>query len=334
MIVKLSDELFVDEALHRDLKYLITTINKREHIPVYRAGILDNIPDLDEKDRELFEYYESYMVVGDEKQPHCIVVKKAATIHNEKIFDIEEAIRYIGSPLYILVENSANDSPFLLTILSAYTKSRDAYEKGKLSFSNSGGWGNAEKYLREKLQQNNGRNKFLRYFVLLDSDKKYPDDLVIKKYDNLISFLKENNIGWHILEKRCMENYLPIKAFPQRESNEDWIKAFISMSLQQRDYMNIGGGFSKDASAVCVQSGENIEKQKLSDSKQQDFYSDVPPKNFQRLWYGYKLSSFKNDFPKGFNNGLVNRKTLDDIQNHQKEPYELQILAETIAEMI
>lgn len=333
MTIKLTKSFIEADKKKADVTYLIRTIVRRHHIITFDPNITSFPLWIDDNDRMILEESYSASMIGDNQECHCKVIDGATEITSGKTFSISDAIDYANTPLTVIVENSNNDSNMILKVLDEYTTdTSNAYYNRLLDFDHAGGCGSVISVITEKLRQNGGRPEMLRYFVIVDGDRKYPTHVVIK-HDKLKAFLSENNIPFHILEKRCMENYLPCEAFPNQRSNRDWLNAFKSLSPRQRDFMNIGGGFSGDLSsqnkAELSEDYSNIRE--LLNEEQRKFHDDVSDTNLRRLAKGYTtVGHFKEEFPKSFKNSTVTRESLDAIQSHQDNPDELKQLAQTI----
>lgn len=339
MIVRLDSEIFDIEASRNDLSYLIQTIVRHGHsIQADKATITDTSW-MSQTDNEILDQAAIASVIGNQNVPDCEVIRDAADIHSHKKFSIKEAIVYTAQPLEVILENGTNDAGIVHAIIRSYTaanaKARDAYYNHRLTFGTGGGCGNIKTYIQGKLAQHKDRSKFLRYYVILDGDRRYPTHSV-KKHDKLIGYLTEISVKHHVFEKRCMENYLPVECFPSKESNTTWINAFKALSAAQRDFFNISGGFRGDIpdsdKHKILSGGSNIRG--LLHAEQQAFYADVSTTNFSILSTGYPLKSFKSNFPKGYDDGKVNTATLNAIQAHQADPGELADIARDIESLL
>lgn len=337
MIVKLSKEIFADTESQDDLDYLLDTLVRRSH-----KMQLDELPDtsgIKQTVAEVIEESYAASLIGNSGIADCEVVTDASTIHYAKIFSVSEALTFFLLPLEIVIENGTNDAPFVKAIIREYTSfgKTDFPDRLRLFFGNAGGCGNVKAYISGFLEQHNNRDKFLRYYVIVDGDKRYPDQQVTK-HDNLIAFLNAHSIKYHILQKRNMENYLPPDSFPEQErkNNKEWLDAFKSLTPQQRDHVNVAAGFKGDLTK------EELRKLKpdysnlrlLLPSEQQSFYSTVSDANFKTLSTGYPLYFFKSEFPKGYNNSKTDRAALDAIQAHQANPSELAEIARDIESLL
>lgn len=140
------------------------------------------------------------------------------------------------------------------------------YNYGWIQFDNAGGWTNMYNFLEEKIQQLNKFTfktnatpiKFLRNFVLIDSDRGNQNAELGNDKKKLLLYFNSINIEAHILNKRSMENYLPDKAVLQlnkfnyqlddrgeREkminwksngAKQTWIDEYIGLQKEEKDY--------------------------------------------------------------------------------------------------
>ena len=336
MNIKFTNEVFGLQDQRRDLSYLIQTIWRQKHKIVFDSEFKDIPVWLNSDDKDTLEEYFSASMIGDTPTPHCEVVKDASTISCEKIFSIKEAIEYANTSLTVMVENSNNDSSLIRLILDLYTSEKTApYYDGLLDFDHAGGCGAIKGILIEKLKQNGESPKMLRYYVIVDGDKRYPTHEV-NKYKTLTEYLDQNKIPYHIFEKRCMENYMPSAAFPNSSGNTNWLSAYKALSPTQRDYYNIGGGLKGDLLDETKRNlkNDNSNIRSLLSTELQNFYSDVPEVNLIRLAEGYSIKHFKEKFPKGFDSASITREMLDTIQLHQSNPNELKQLAKDIMDLL
>lgn len=339
MKVRLCDEIFRHPTNKSDVSYLIKTIIRRRHSISIVSDVSADISWLDPSDIQVIEDSIAASLIGDMEEPDCKVINNAGNIHRDKTFSVNEAITYVATPLEIVLENGTNDSPLTLACIRSYLQSGSyavsAYHDLRLVFATGGGCTNVRNYLEGKVAQHGERPKFLRHFVILDGDRRY-EGHDISKYDSLIAYLRSINVKFHILEKRCMENYLPVDCFPAADKNREWLNAFNALTPRQRDFFNIGGGFRGDVpegrKKEIDSSGGNIKS--LLPQEQQDFYSDVTDTNFTTLSKGYDLPSFKKSFPKGFDDGKTNQTSLNALLQHQDNPDELKDLASTIQKLL
>jgi hypothetical protein len=202
---------------------------------------------------------------------------------------------------------------------------------GAVEFANAGGAGNYINFIDELKGRFTGDqfpkqdHRYLRCFVIVDSDKAYPTEELKKDKTDLIAYLKVNNIPFHILEKREMENYLPDEAFGDITDNEEYIRAFLHLSPIQKDYFDVEKGFNRkkfDKLSDPIQAHLDS----LSDDDKELFR-----KNDLKKINDSDRNNFKAEFPKLFNSNKVTRETLlkrcahhsEDVDKHPYNPNEL-----------
>lgn len=135
-------------------------------------------------------------------------------------FTIDEAIRYFIQPLSIILENSKNDAYFINAIFQNYTdddRIQNYLNNNWIQFENAGGCDNIVNFIEGKKQSFNSlpktdKSKYLRCFVLMDSDKLHPLEELKENKLKTVTQLNIDNVPMHILEKRSIENYVPIEA--------------------------------------------------------------------------------------------------------------------------
>ena len=240
---------------------------------------------------------------------------------------------YLLQPITILLENGAYDSYFIKALIRIYDQGgrlQNFISNNWLRFGNGGGCTNMLTLLRSQVEFFGGKSKFMKVYVLVDSDKRYPSDN-IDKYGPLISYLTETNIPYHILSKRSMENYLPEESYDvfvkgrTRHEIEIWKNAYISLSAKQKDFLSISSGLNKDAKADDIEKrkiARKVRKAKNEKNKnalnlrlklpkeERELFSNVGDGNLIILSKGLPIGNFKKEFPKAFYHYSVNRKSM------------------------
>lgn len=153
-----------------------------------------------ETDKELLELCFQDTIVSN-IEADCIISNRGIEMQDEKVFSRTEAIKYLLQPLSIIVENSQNDAHFISAIMRCYDTSllfAKHNDEGWVQFENAGGCGNVLNFIKARVKYFNNAPKFLRCYVLLDGDKRFPSEDIVK-YDKLTSRLDEWNIKYHIL---------------------------------------------------------------------------------------------------------------------------------------
>ena len=109
MNVLLHKEIFNGSVSQTDVSYLIQTIIRKKHSILLDADDMKDITWLNDSDRMIIEDSFAAASIGDPVIPDCEVIHNAANIHHAKQFDVAEAIRYVDTPLEIILENGTND---------------------------------------------------------------------------------------------------------------------------------------------------------------------------------------------------------------------------------
>ncbi len=362
MKVLISKDIFDDAKDGRgrlELNFLVylITIKKCYEMLIDDSDILlsDYVKGMGENDARIFELAFTQNMTSSAKCD-CEISKSGENEIKRKIFTREEAIVYLLQPLSLLVENNVNDAHFLRALFREYSTQdslKTAESNNELQFVNAGGCTNVERFLKAQVAHYNGKIKFLRYWVLLDGDKRYPTD-VVSKYDKVVSKLIDWNVDFHILTKRSMENYMPDDAIAMMRSgaNKDWINAYMSLSDEQKDYLNIAGGFYEDLSTenkAMVKKKEKKHSNKDKNKKKVSFvrpflstsqsrlYNNLSPAHFKALERSFQLpiaGSFKEAFPTYFSNPIVTKRRLENRVSKQDNPNELQEIVESIQKLL
>lgn len=163
----------------------------------------------------------------------------------------DDAYRCLDKPAYIAVENSESDGNFILAMIHAFNRKGllDAHTEGWWEFKHLGGFGEVEKQVDPIIAATYGP---LRIFVLADSDCLYKghETQTFKKVD---TYCKSANIPYHILNKRKIENYLPINILQRKfDKKKSVLQAFLCLTQEQKDFYEMKGGFKKDSDGHAI----------------------------------------------------------------------------------
>ena len=272
----------------------------------------------------------------------------------QRKFSLQEAMTFLMEPSSIVLENALNDAYFIDALFRCYDdtgKMRSYVKEGWLQYDNAGGCGNIQNFLQARVNHYQGKTKFLKCYVIVDGDKLYPKQEQ-NKYNNLEKKLEEWGVGIHILEKRTMENYMPMLVLRnQTKSNQrEWVSSYEELSPVQRDYLSIGGGFSYDEKKKKKESLDRELKRfrkrksqmndkhfvsKYMSSGRKELYSNVSNGNFCHLALGFPVNGvFKDTYPKLYQSPLATRAGFDAITSHQTEVNELRTLVESLIKII
>lgn len=214
MVVNIKDDIF-QSSDYKGLNFLIQLLTYESRYDLFvEITYIDRITlytKLDSDDIELIEQNYNRIIQQGLESDYVVTL----TNSDDKHFNIEEAIRFFIQPVSIILENSLNDQHFIRSVFKFFDNGKkiEKYlEKNWIQFENAGGCSNVENFIEGKLQSFNTcltPSKFVRAIVILDSDKKFPTDTTPDKYLKLIKYLEANDVKYHILEKRTMQNYMP-----------------------------------------------------------------------------------------------------------------------------
>lgn len=241
-------------------------------------------------------------------------------------YTVTEAREILTKPVTLVLENVENDAHFVRALLKNFKKKGKKIEQhlnnGWLKFGMGAGSTIPNLIRSEKRRFDENKDSFpknshsyLRYFALIDSDKLHPDQPLKDEKQNLVQFLEENEIPFHILAKREMENYLPDAVFEEISHNEDYIRCYLSLSDVQKDFFDIGSGFPNKPFEQLLPEIKDLYGGISATSK--DIFRnrelEIKDKNGKKL-------SVKTELPKLFlsqnvtQEGLQNRAGSDELQ--------------------
>lgn len=287
---------------------------------------------LTDEEKDVIKLNLATTIIQDD-QADCEIKENGSSEYISRIFSPTEAVMYLLQPITILLENGVYDSYFIKALIKIYDQGgrlQNFISNNWLRFGNGGGCTNMLTLLKSQVEFFGGKSKFMKVYVLVDSDKRYPSDN-IDKYGPLISYLTETNIPYHILSKRSMENYLPEESYDvfvkgrTRHEIEIWKNAYISLSAKQKDFLSISSGLNKDAKADDIEKrkiARKVRKAKNEKNKnslnlrlklpkeERELFSNVGDGNLIILSKGLPIGNFKKEFPKAFDHYSVNRKSM------------------------
>lgn len=327
MTIEINQEVFLDRNNLNKVNYLLNIFNynrRYKHFCDYeKIKHTDIFQALTDIDKEIIEDYFNRAITQSSRIDYQV-----NNIDSYTVFNLDEAISFFNQPLKIIFENSLNDGKFLTALINNFPGNSKEIKRHKenrwLLYENAGGVGNIQNVITgfiqafENLPKEN--NRYLRCFVLVDSDKEYPMPNPKPERKKLYDFLDANSIKYHELEKREIENYLPDETFQTIESNVDYIQAYLRLTPLQKDYIDIEKGFSPD---------KNFKS--LSNEVQQ-LFNTVNDKNldiFRKMDLKWK-GQFKSIFPNLFLHETVTRVTLKSRVAHQNNPNELEVILDKI----
>ena len=363
MKVRIDKSVFADandRNKQLELRFLLHIIlyKNRYELKISDEDILytEGYGQLTQSDREYIEHVVAMDIVTSSNSYDCEVKTGGEAEYTQRIFSAEEAIMYLLQPLSVILENGLNDSHFMNVVFRLFDATGVLprfVENGWIRYENAGGCMNVKNFLKARILQFAGKRKFLRCFVLLDGDRRYPADVKSdERYKKLRELMDAWHVSYHILEKRSMENYMPDEAMQAVAGTKfkEWFNAYNSLTPGQKDYLSIAKGFETDITeedkrkvrkkeGLLTTKDKKIRKKSyvrdLLPHDEQLFYATVSPGNFLHLEKGLKIGNFKEKFPESFGNTAFTYKAnLLQRTCHQNDPQELlHIAQEVVAEI-
>ena len=330
MIIEIKSEVFEDSAELGKIKYLLQLCFYKNRYSLYTDYTLisgfQNFKALDPIDQELIVESFNSGIQGGSENADINICKNSDAVN----FCTDEAIKFLNQPVSIILENSLNDSYFFNSTITHFDSSLEIgrhLENNWIQFDNAGGATNIRNLIDGKLNAfaswpKRNKKRYLRCFVIFDSDKTGPnkdlkeDKLACQKY------LEHNEIIHHILNKREMENYLPDEVVSSIA--DPYLRQYLKLSSIQKDYFDIQNGLKKNRS------------DKNNDQELLDLFADLSDQEWIVLKTGLKVipydKSFKSEFPKLFNSSLVNKTNLINRLGTHTKPSEFeQIVNKTLS---
>lgn len=162
--------------------------------------------------------------------------------------DISKIDTYLGRLLYITVENMESDKGFIQAAFKAI-RGRKLCTESEVQFIHGGG------NTIDKVTMENSEHP-VRMICIIDSDRKYPE---MSKEDSekvakLTSICEQRNLTLIVLERREIENYLPLEALKswldKQNRSREKEHSFFTFTETQRAFFDLKKGLKQNEFAV------------------------------------------------------------------------------------
>jgi hypothetical protein len=228
----------------------------------------EHLSSIDKKSlEEIMDYIEEQSAYITLTHKHYLTTIIVSNISDSTYLNPSDAYAILKSKSYVILENGTNDWKFIKAIITKYAKHgerRNIYKLIKKHLDNRyleaiHAGGNINDRLRQEIQEN--QKPIKRLATIFDSDKSQRDESLKEATMKLIEFLKQKNrddfstleyemsdlIIWHVLHKRELENYLPIKIINDNYSIEN----LSAMLPEELDFISLKDkiDFKKDSKA-------------------------------------------------------------------------------------
>jgi len=331
MQVKIENSCFFNIANHQDLDALFSLFEQNQHkwidIDLEEIENTNWFKDLGKRRINLLK---TMFVVSTRKSNFNKTIN-ILNDNDEFQFNVFEASFFLKQPLTVIVENYEHEPIFINSIFEKFDPTGELKSAKNMQFLNyENGGGANDNTIKGKLNESykhpqlkKEKNKYLRCFVIKDSDRKYciQTENGITEYEEIpktkTAFLEENNLPFHILHKREKENYMPDKVFNKflqtpnkKEPKKLFAKVYLSLNHNQKDFFDLEKGFSEKAK----NGREIVEREKL-EPEIKELYKNLSNKDYFTIGNGISYPKFKSDFSKHFE--LVDKEDLQKRINHQ-----------------
>lgn len=306
MIVELDLSLFNNDLNFQKLNHLFVFFETGKHI-IYSNDDISQT---------------QWILSNNHYQSFCEMVYKDSVYMNKKdvqlkiehendisskIYSLEDAYIYIQNNLIIFVENATSDRLFLNSIFKNFMpeceKINFAFRNRWIELNGPGGKNEIKKAINNKLRkfrtEKSCNDIYLRAIVIIDSDKKFPDDDIGNSQIEIEAYCLEKKISCHILNKREIENYIPVEAF-QELSNHKIVEEYKKLTNDQSSFYDLEKGFKN----------KNLN---AHDEQIQVLFKNIGTKEEGILRRGFEsIGDFnpKQQLPLLFNHKNTNRETL------------------------
>lgn len=344
MKVEILTDIFLAEALDEDIDRLWHTIEGKHSWIIKDLDTYDAIINsswystISGSKRKAIDDFMAFSL--QTSKSHALPISNRSS----EYFSIKESIKYLEQPFLLILENSLNDAPFFDSLIKHFPHSEKLKKhKDERWFQyDMGGGSTIVHNLSTKMRSFKGiiftkrPFEYLRCFVIIDSDRKYPNEELKQATKDLIEFLDSNKVPYHVLEKREMENYLPDEAFSEITHNRAFVDAYLNLTPIQKDYFDIEKGF-------------NLSKFDKLPLEVQNFYTDLDDKgkaifrseNLKKINNSAR-ENFKSKFPMFFLSDKINKKHFlkrcshhsKDVNQHPYNPNELPDLLIQISNLL
>ncbi|NKX31799.1 hypothetical protein HGG63_08655 [Alteromonadaceae bacterium A_SAG1] len=171
-------------------------------------------------------------------------------LHSEiPTLTLQDGAAVSSMPLFLVFENAHNDVEFMKCIVDKTTRAQICRKLNLAEIvTKGGGLGEVKNYIQR--QTNPLISKF-KTFILTDSDCKNIDVLA-PEAEKIRVMCSAQNIMHHVLRRRMIENYLPLKilyehipeALRETQPIYNKVQAYYSLSVEQRFCMNLKNGLN------------------------------------------------------------------------------------------
>lgn len=238
------------------------------------------------------------------------------------IYSVSDGYILLQNNPIIFVENETSDGFFLSSIFNNFRECEKIKSLIKNRWVEIRGVGGKNEFikginneLRKFRKENLPNEKYLRAVLIIDSDRKYPKENLSERHNKIEEYCNEKKIRFHVLEKREIENYLPVEVFTDFPYKHEIVNSFLNLDNIQQSYYDFENGFD----------GKNIS---TLDINIQNLYKGISTKDEKHLRVGFNKSiknkfSSKKALPQLFRHTNISRTNLLEKCEKQEDPQEI-----------
>ena len=187
-------------------------------------------------------------------RPHGRRVRVTANPIRADDLNPQDALRLADEPLVVLVENRISDGAFVRRVVAELDRSLHKLwrqQGGPIRFDSLGGTGQMCEEIERRTQ---GKPYRPRLVVIIDSDRRGPDDEASSTARRLLHKCDEQEIPCWVLAKREAENYLPRILLSQRQDvgsdHAQLVGAWSRLNDVQKNFFDMKDGLPEAPSAI------------------------------------------------------------------------------------
>lgn len=322
MIVQINSAVFNEDSNFKKLNHMFVFFEDEKHTLFLNEDISESkwVNSTSKITREFCEVEFKNSIYHSKKKVN-LKINNYNDISNN-IYSVLDAYILLQNIPIIFVENASSDGLFLSCIFNNFTECEKIKRNYKNRWLEIRGVGGKNEFIKEinnelrKFRKEKLPNeKYLRAVLIIDSDKKYPQENLSERHKLIKNYCDEKEIKFHVLEKREIESYLPVEAFTNFPHKHEIINSYLSLDNIQQSYYDFQNGFD----------GKNIS---TLDVNIQNLYREILPQDEKHLRVGFD-KSIKNKFsskkflPQLFKQSYVTRINLLEKCKKQEDPEEL-----------
>lgn len=321
MIVHINSAVFDEDSNFQKLNHMFAFFEDEKHTLFLNEDISETkwVNSTSKITREFCEVEFKNSIYSSEKKVN-LRIDNENDVEND-IYSVLDAYILLQNNPIIFVENASSDGLFLSSIFNNFTECDRVKKNIKKRWIELKGVGGKNEFIKEinnELKKYSYEKlpseRYLRAIVIIDSDKKYPSESLSETHNLIKNYCDAKRIKYHVLEKREIENYLPVEVFTNFPHDHAIVSSYINLTSVQQSYYDLQNGFKRKSISSL-------------DKNVQDLFKGISTTDEKHLRIGFDGSikgfSSKKEFPPLFKHPNISRKTLLKNCELQENPEEI-----------